>query len=271
MEPLLQLATKHNLFIIEDTAQAIGAYYTFSDGSRKMAGTIGTIGTTSFFPSKNLGCFGDGGALFTNDSELAEKIRMIANHGQKNQYKHDIIGVNSRLDAIQAAILRVKLNHLKSFEKARNVVANYYDLKFENHSNFTIPKRSDFSSHVFHQYTMKLNGINRHYAVSFESTKQNFLKWNNINIIQGTLPESVKNTKIESVGFLHIDLNNPEIELTTLKYLWPKIEIGGIILIDDYGAMGYQETYKVFNLYSTEIGSPILTTAFGQGIMIKAH
>ena len=117
----------------------------------------------------------------------------------------------------------------------------------------------------------KLNGINRHYAISLESTKRNFSKWNNINIIQGTLPESVKNTKIESVGFLHIDLNNPEIELTTLKYLWPKIEIGGIILIDDYGAIGYQETYKVFNLYSTEIGSPILTTAFGQGIMIKTH
>jgi dTDP-4-amino-4,6-dideoxygalactose transaminase len=161
MEPLLQLANKHNLYVIEDTAQAIGAYYTFADGSRKMAGTIGTIGTTSFFPSKNLGCFGDGGALFTNDSELAEKIRMIANHGQKVQYKHDIIGLNSRLDALQAAILRVKLNHLKSFEKARNVVANFYDLKFENHSNFTIPKRSDFSSHVFHQYAIKLNGTNR--------------------------------------------------------------------------------------------------------------
>jgi dTDP-4-amino-4,6-dideoxygalactose transaminase len=161
MEPLLQLAHKHNLFVIEDTAQAIGAYYTFSDGSRKMAGTIGTIGTTSFFPSKNLGCFGDGGALFTNDSELAEKIRMIANHGQKVQYKHDIIGLNSRLDAIQAAVLKVKLNHLKSFEKARNVVANFYDLKFENHSNFTIPKRSDFSSHVFHQYTLTLKEGNR--------------------------------------------------------------------------------------------------------------
>lgn len=161
IEPLLKLANKHNLFVIEDTAQAIGSYYTFADGSCKMAGTIGNIGTTSFFPSKNLGCFGDGGALFTNDSELAEKIRMIANHGQKVQYKHDIIGLNSRLDALQAAILRVKLKHLKSFEHSRIKVADYYDSNLAKHPNLLIPKRSEFSSHVFHQYTLKLKNGNR--------------------------------------------------------------------------------------------------------------
>lgn len=161
MEPLLQIAKKHNLYVIEDTAQAIGASYSFSDGTKKMAGTIGTIGTCSFFPSKNLGCYGDGGALFTNDSLLAEKIRMIANHGQKIQYKHDIIGLNSRLDALQAAILRVKLKHLKSFEKARSIVADYYDSNLSKHPNLLVPKRSDFTSHIFHQYTLKLNGINR--------------------------------------------------------------------------------------------------------------
>jgi dTDP-4-amino-4,6-dideoxygalactose transaminase len=161
MEPLLQIAKKHNLYVIEDTAQAIGASYSFSDGTKKMAGTIGTIGTCSFFPSKNLGCYGDGGALFTNDSLLAEKIRMIANHGQKIQYKHDIIGLNSRLDALQAAILRVKLKHLKSFEKARSIVTDYYDSNLSKHPNLLVPKRSDFTSHVFHQYTLKLNGINR--------------------------------------------------------------------------------------------------------------
>ncbi len=161
MEPLLKIANKHNLYVIEDTAQAIGANYSFSEGIKRMAGTIGTIGTCSFFPSKNLGCYGDGGALFTNDLALAEKIRMIANHGQKVQYKHDIIGLNSRLDALQAAILRVKLKHLKSFEKARSIVAGYYDSNLSKHSNLLVPKRSEFSSHVFHQYTLKLRNGNR--------------------------------------------------------------------------------------------------------------
>ena len=161
MEPLLQIAQKHNLYVIEDTAQAIGASYSFSDGTKRMAGTMGTIGTCSFFPSKNLGCYGDGGALFTNDLALAEKIRMIANHGQKVQYKHDIIGLNSRLDALQAAILRVKLKHLKSFEQSRIEVADYYDLKLAKHPGLLIPKRSEFSSQVFHQYTLKLKDGNR--------------------------------------------------------------------------------------------------------------
>ncbi|HYG52338.1 MAG TPA: DegT/DnrJ/EryC1/StrS family aminotransferase, partial [Flavobacteriales bacterium] len=127
MEAIMEVAKKHNLYVIEDTAQAIGSNYTFSNGKKQKAGTIGTIGCTSFFPSKNLGCFGDGGAIFTNDNDLAKKIRMIANHGQSVQYVHDEVGVNSRLDSIQAAILRVKLRHLDEYAKARNAAAAYYD------------------------------------------------------------------------------------------------------------------------------------------------
>ncbi|MFY8019598.1 MAG: DegT/DnrJ/EryC1/StrS family aminotransferase [Bacteroidia bacterium] len=161
MESILKIASKNNLFVIEDAAQSIGSVYTFSDGTKKMAGTMGDIGTTSFFPSKNLGCFGDGGAVFTNNPVIAEKLRMIANHGQKIQYKHDIIGVNSRLDAIQAAVLNVKLKYLNAFEIARKNVADFYDSKLSLDARFTIPVRSHFSSHVFHQYTMILNGIER--------------------------------------------------------------------------------------------------------------
>ncbi len=142
-------------------AQAIGADYTFSDGRKQKAGTIGTIGCTSFFPSKNLGCMGDGGALFTNDDTLAKKIRMIANHGQSVQYVHDEIGVNSRLDSIQAAILRVKLKHLDSYAAARQKAAAYYDKAFSGNSKITTPERSKNSTHVFHQYTLVVNGVNR--------------------------------------------------------------------------------------------------------------
>ncbi|HMR46534.1 MAG TPA: DegT/DnrJ/EryC1/StrS family aminotransferase [Bacteroidia bacterium] len=161
MEPIMKIAAKHNLYVIEDVAQAIGADYTFSDGRKQKAGTIGTIGCTSFFPSKNLGCMGDGGALFTNDDTLAKKIRMIANHGQSVQYVHDEIGVNSRLDSIQAAILRVKLKHLDSYAAARQKAAAYYDKAFSRNSKITIPERSKNSTHVFHQYTLVLNGVNR--------------------------------------------------------------------------------------------------------------
>ncbi|MFM2135545.1 MAG: hypothetical protein RL021_945 [Bacteroidota bacterium] len=161
MEELMQLARKHNLFVIEDNAQAIGADYHFSDGSRKKAGTIGTAGCTSFFPSKNLGCYGDGGAVFTNDDELGKKIRMIANHGQSVQYYHDEIGVNSRLDSIQAAILRIKLRHLDGYAAARRSVADFYDRAFSGNSKVTTPKRAAWSDHVFHQYTMILNGPDR--------------------------------------------------------------------------------------------------------------
>ncbi len=161
MERIMSIAKKHNLFVIEDVAQAIGADYTFSDGTKAKAGTIGTIGCTSFFPSKNLGCYGDGGALYTNDDELAKKLRMVAHHGQSIQYHHDVLGVNSRLDTLQAAILKVKLKHLDEYAEARNKVADYYDKAFLNHPKLKTPVRSEKSNHVFHQYTLQLSGIDR--------------------------------------------------------------------------------------------------------------
>ncbi len=158
MEELMKVAVSNNLYVIEDTAQAIGANYTFKNGDVKSAGCIGDIGTTSFFPSKNLGCYGDGGAMFTNDDKLAEKIRMICNHGQKVQYVHDVIGVNSRLDTIQAAILNVKLARLREYEKARNKAAESYDSILGDCDWLEIPGRNPQSTHVFHQYTMKISG-----------------------------------------------------------------------------------------------------------------
>lgn len=156
LEPIMALAQKHNLFVIEDNAQAIGSDYVFSDGTRKKTGTIGHFGCTSFFPSKNLGCYGDGGALMTNDDELAAAARMIANHGQSKQYYHDKIGVNSRLDAIQAAILDVKLKHLDAYCDARRKAADYYDRAFSGVSALKTPFRHPKSTHVFHQYTLQL-------------------------------------------------------------------------------------------------------------------
>lgn len=161
MDELLKIAKKHNLYVIEDTAQAIGADYTFPDGTVKKAGTMGDIGCTSFFPSKNLGCFGDGGAIFTNDDEIARKIRMVANHGQSVQYFHDEIGVNSRLDTLQAAVLQVKLKYLDQYAKARQQAAAYYDKAFGNSAFLKIPARAANSTHVFHQYTLQLKGIDR--------------------------------------------------------------------------------------------------------------
>ena len=161
MEKIMAIAGKNKLFVIEDVAQAIGAEYVFKDGRKMKAGTIGTVGCTSFFPSKNLGCFGDGGALYTNDELLAQKIRMIANHGQSKQYIHDAIGVNSRLDNIQAAVLRIKLHHLDEYAQARNKAASFYDRVFSANKKITIPARAASSTHVFHQYTLKLNGVDR--------------------------------------------------------------------------------------------------------------
>ena len=161
MERIMAIAKKHNLYVIEDTAQAIGADYSFSDGRNFKAGTIGTIGCTSFFPSKNLGCFGDGGAIFTKNDELAKKIRMIAHHGQSVQYVHEVLGVNSRLDSIQAAILKIKLKHLDEYALSRNKVADFYDKAFSNHSKIKIPSRSKNSTHVFHQYTLQIIGYDR--------------------------------------------------------------------------------------------------------------
>ncbi len=161
MERVMEIARKHKLHVIEDTAQAIGAEYTMKDGSVKKAGTIGTIGTTSFFPSKNLGCMGDGGAIFTQDDALAQRIRMIANHGQSVQYHHDEIGVNSRLDTMQAAILRVKLRHLNEYCTARQGAAAHYDQAFAGHPKVKTPARMTGSTHVFHQYTLVLKGVSR--------------------------------------------------------------------------------------------------------------
>lgn len=161
MERIMALAKKHNLYVIEDVAQAIGADYTFSDGTVAKAGTIGTIGCTSFFPSKNLGCYGDGGAMYTNDDNLAKKLRMIAHHGQSIQYKHDVLGVNSRLDTIQAVVLKAKLKHLDEYAAARNKAANYYDNALANHQKIKTPTRAKNSTHVFHQYTLQLNNIDR--------------------------------------------------------------------------------------------------------------
>jgi UDP-2-acetamido-2-deoxy-ribo-hexuluronate aminotransferase len=157
MEPLLLIAEKHNLYVIEDTAQALGARYTFKNGNQRSAGTMGTIGSTSFFPSKNLGCFGDGGALFTNDKELAIKIKMIANHGQQQKYHHDRVGINSRLDTLQAAILEVKLQYLNEYATRRNQAASQYDSSLGSTNGLSIPIRSPNSTHVFHQYTIKTN------------------------------------------------------------------------------------------------------------------
>lgn len=171
MEPILKIAQKHKLHVIEDAAQALGAKYTFSDGRKMRAGTMGTIGCTSFFPSKNLGCFGDGGAIFTQDILLAEKIKMISNHGQKIKYHHDSVGVNSRLDTLQAAILNVKLKYLDEYEKRRNEVASVYDRELASLSFLEIPFRSPHSTHVFHQYTIKTKGIERDQFKSYLESK----------------------------------------------------------------------------------------------------
>lgn len=161
MESIMQLATKYNLYVIEDNAQAIGADYTFSDGRKAKTGTIGHIGSTSFFPSKNLGCYGDGGALMTNDDTLAQKMRMIANHGQEKKYYHKVLGCNSRLDTIQAAILNIKLQHLDEYSAARNKMAAYYDTAFLAINELQVPERQLNSTHVFHQYTMKVKNGKR--------------------------------------------------------------------------------------------------------------
>lgn len=162
MEEIMSIAKEYNLFVVEDNAQAIGSDYYFADGRVQKAGTIGDIGCTSFFPSKNLGCYGDGGALFTNDDRLADQIRMIANHGQGSvRYYHDVVGVNSRLDAIQAAILNVKLKHLDSYAKARKSVADFYDSAFKEMSMIVTPYRNQHSNHVFHQYTMRITNGRR--------------------------------------------------------------------------------------------------------------
>lgn len=172
MEAILDIASEHNLYIIEDACQSIGADYIFRDGSRKKSGTIGHVGCTSFFPSKNLGCYGDGGAIFTNDDELAKQLRIMVNHGMTVRYYHDYIGVNSRLDSIQAAILDVKLAHLDEYNEARSKAAEYYDKAFANNPKVHTPVRSASSTHVFHQYTLVTSDVDRNALVEHMSAHQ---------------------------------------------------------------------------------------------------
>jgi UDP-2-acetamido-2-deoxy-ribo-hexuluronate aminotransferase len=161
LNAIMALAQQHNLFVVEDNAQAIGSDYILTSCERVKTGTVGHIGCTSFFPSKNLGCYGDGGALYTQDAELAQKIKMIANHGQRVKYVHEVVGCNSRLDTLQAAVLRIKLRHLDSYIAARQAVAAAYDAAFASIAGLSIPVRAADSTHVFHQYTLKVQGGKR--------------------------------------------------------------------------------------------------------------
>jgi UDP-2-acetamido-2-deoxy-ribo-hexuluronate aminotransferase len=167
MEEIMQIAKEYNLFVIEDNAQGIGCDYTFSDGTVKKTGTIGHIGCTSFYPSKNLGAYGDGGAMFTNDEALAHKMKMIANHGQEKRYYHDIVGCNSRLDSIQAAILNIKLKELDHYIAARRTAADFYNNAFANHPKITTPFVANYCNHVYHQYTLLLEGVDRDGLVNY--------------------------------------------------------------------------------------------------------
>ncbi|WP_409966772.1 UDP-2-acetamido-2-deoxy-3-oxo-D-glucuronate aminotransferase [Mycovorax composti] len=172
MEAIMQIAEKYQLYVVEDNAQAIGCTVTFTNGEKKKTGTIGHIGCTSFYPSKNLGAFGDGGAICTNDDDLAEKMQMIANHGQSRRYYHDVVGCNSRLDSIQAAILNVKLKHLDVYNAARQKVAAYYDQAFSGNKKIITPITAAFTNHVYHQYTLKLNNVDRDGLVAFLADKK---------------------------------------------------------------------------------------------------
>lgn len=171
MDEIMEIANEHGIYVIEDNAQAIGADYTSKDGSKKKGGTIGNIGTTSFFPSKNLGCYGDGGALFTNDDELATIIRSIVNHGMGKRYYYDRLGVNSRLDSIQAAVLRIKLRKLDEYIASRQAAANYYNGALSAHERISTPAVHPQSTHVFHQYTMKIDGIDQFHMQEFMKSK----------------------------------------------------------------------------------------------------
>lgn len=179
MEQILELASQYNLFVIEDNAQGIGANYTFSNGEKAKTGTLGHVASTSFFPSKNLGCYGDGGAIFTNDDDLAHTIRGIVNHGMYKRYHHDVVGVNSRLDSIQAAVLDAKLPNLDSYNKSRQNAARQYNAAFENHPNIITPKMGNTCKtlcdtcdcHVFHQYTLKIKNADRDALVAHLNSK----------------------------------------------------------------------------------------------------
>jgi UDP-2-acetamido-2-deoxy-ribo-hexuluronate aminotransferase len=224
MEPLLALAKEHNIPVVEDNAQAIGSTYTFSDGKTVKTGAMGTIGCTSFFPSKNLGGYGDGGAMFTNDSELANKLKMVANHGQEVRYLHEMVGCNSRLDSIQAAILRIKLRRLDAYCQARREAADFYDQAFKNHPKITTPYRAPYTTHVFHQYTLQLRDTDRnavqqklaerkipsmiYYPVP--SHKQNMLKEYNVADLHLPVTDMLQNCVISLP--MHTELTTEELQ-----------------------------------------------------------
>jgi dTDP-4-amino-4,6-dideoxygalactose transaminase len=178
MESIMEIAARHGLYVIEDNAQAIGCDFTFADGRKKKTGAIGHIGATSFYPSKNLGAFGDGGALFTNDDALADTMRMIANHGQSRRYYHDLVGCNSRLDTIQAAILDIKLKHLDEYIEARRKAADFYDQAFAGNKKLITPFRAGYCHHVFHQYTLVMDGVDNPEA--FRNGLKDFLEQHKI-------------------------------------------------------------------------------------------
>lgn len=228
MEELLQFSQKHNLYVVEDACQSIGSEYTFSDGRKIKSGCMGNIGCTSFFPSKNLGCYGDGGAIFTNDDTLAQEIQCIANHGMTERYHHDKIGVNSRLDSIQAAILDVKLKYLDSYTQARQQAAIYYDKAFANNSKIQLPIRNPHSTHVFHQYTLKLseqvdrNELQRklkekgipamiYYPIPLHLQKA----YQNKRYKQGDFPNAEKLSQIVLSLPMHTELNEEQLEYIT--------------------------------------------------------
>ena len=202
MEEIMNISDEFGIPVIEDTAQAIGAKFTFSDGTKKSAGCIGHIGTTSFFPSKNLGCYGDGGALFTNDDELAAELRMIANHGQGKRYFHDKVGVNSRLDTVQAAILQIKLRHLDEYIAARQSAANFYNERFADIPQIETPVVADYTDHVYHQYTMKLKGVDREGLQEYLKSKG----------IPTNIYYPKQNHKQEAFGHLIGDVSMPHTE-----------------------------------------------------------
>lgn len=229
MEELMTIAKKHNLFIVEDTAQAIGAEYTFSDGTVKKAGTIGDIGATSFFPSKNLGCYGDGGALMFNDEQLAEKCRIIANHGQRIKYHHDVVGINSRLDTIQAAILDVKLKYLHQYKESRQIAAAYYNDNLNSIADLEIPAIAAYSTHVYHQYTIKVKDSKRdklkeylqkegiptmiYYPVPLHLQKA----YNNYGYKKGNFPVAEKLSETVLSLPVHTEITTEQLEFITGK------------------------------------------------------
>jgi len=209
MEAIMKIAAEHNLYVVEDNAQAIGATFTFSDGSVHKTGTMGHIGCTSFFPSKNLGCYGDGGAICTNDDALAAKIRMIANHGQSKRYYHDVVGCNSRLDTIQAAVLDIKLKKLDEYNEARGKAAAFYTSTFANHPKIKTPDIATGNTHVFHQYTLQLHGVDRNALVDYLATQG----------IPAMIYYPVPAHKQKMFSFLHL----PEADLPITDQLTEKV------------------------------------------------